>query len=77
MAHPQGIEGSGREGPGETLGSPWIPLPYGSALAPLGLDEEASGEDAKSGKLQKWAAADLTKKFSPTESEATMIIKSR
>jgi hypothetical protein len=24
---PQGVEGSGMAGPGETLGSPWIPLP--------------------------------------------------
>jgi hypothetical protein len=26
VAWPQGIEGSGMAGPGETLGSPWIPL---------------------------------------------------
>jgi hypothetical protein len=26
VAHPQGIEGSGMAGPGETLGSPWPPL---------------------------------------------------
>jgi hypothetical protein len=26
-ARPQGLEGSGMAGPGETLGSPWIPLP--------------------------------------------------
>jgi hypothetical protein len=29
VACPQGIEGSGMAGPGETSGSPWIPLPYG------------------------------------------------
>jgi hypothetical protein len=27
VARPQGVEGSGMAGPGETLGSPWIPLP--------------------------------------------------
>jgi hypothetical protein len=26
VAHPQGIEGSGKGGSGKTLGSPWIPL---------------------------------------------------
>jgi hypothetical protein len=26
VAHPQGVEGSSRAGPGETLGSPLIPL---------------------------------------------------
>jgi hypothetical protein len=29
VARPQGVEGLGMGGPGETLGSPWIPLPYG------------------------------------------------
>jgi hypothetical protein len=29
VACPQDIEGLGMAGPGETLGSPWIPLPYG------------------------------------------------
>jgi hypothetical protein len=27
VARPQGVEGLGMAGPGETLGSPWIPLP--------------------------------------------------
>jgi hypothetical protein len=27
VARPQGVEGSGMAGPGETLRSPWIPLP--------------------------------------------------
>jgi hypothetical protein len=26
VARPQGLEGSGLAGPGETLGNPWIPL---------------------------------------------------
>jgi hypothetical protein len=35
VARLQGLEGSGLAGLGETLGSPWIPLPVRACLRPL------------------------------------------
>jgi hypothetical protein len=37
VAHPQGIEGLGMVGPGETLGNPWLPLGIRACKVDVGM----------------------------------------